>query len=69
MCGECEQAESLAAVYVRKANRYGWQPPVRVATTPHYDDHATSIESAPGRGFSCAPASAPETMQKVDQCA
>jgi hypothetical protein len=45
MCEECEQAEPLAAVYWRKANRYGWRPPV--AATPRYDNGATPRRSAP----------------------
>ena len=47
MCEECEQAESLEAAYIRKANRYGWRPPAQVATAPRTDDR-------PMRGFACA---------------
>lgn len=37
MCEECEQGEPLVAVYLRKANRYGWRPPV-TATAPRTND-------------------------------
>jgi hypothetical protein len=46
MCEECEQGEPLAAVYLRKANRYGWRPPV-AATAPRCDDDAPARERAP----------------------
>ena len=39
MCEECEKGEPLVAVYLRKANRYGWRPPV-AGTAPRADDEA-----------------------------
>ena len=50
MCEECEQGEPLVAVYLRKANRYGWRPPVAV-TVPHTDD-AAARQPAPVE-FTC----------------
>jgi len=38
MCEECEDATPLAAVHIRKANRFGWRPPVAAATAPRCDD-------------------------------
>jgi hypothetical protein len=53
MCEECERAETLAAVYIRKANRYGWRPPAETATMPRYHDTAAAIAHPPGRGPAC----------------
>ena len=57
MCEECEQAESLAAVYVRKANRYGWRPP-QPATAPR-------SREARDASFCCAPTVTREPQAKV----
>jgi hypothetical protein len=40
MCEECEQDEPLVAIYLRKANRHGWRPPL-ATTAPRYEDDAT----------------------------
>ena len=53
MCEECEQGEPLAAVYLRKANRYGWRPPV-AATAPRDEDAPQPREPIE---FVCAEAS------------
>jgi hypothetical protein len=53
MCEDCEQAE-LHAVYLRKANRYGWRPPAAV-TAPRYDDDASPRQGPPTE-FMCAEA-------------
>jgi hypothetical protein len=47
MCEECEQADSFAAVYIRKTNRYGWRPPAAVPTVPRCDSMV--MESQPTR--------------------
>jgi hypothetical protein len=58
MCDECEQAEPLTAVYLRKANRHGWRPPAKAATSPRYrDDDARLPASAPAP-LACTAASA-----------
>jgi hypothetical protein len=62
MCEECEQAEPLAAVYLRKANRYGWRPPVAAATAPRHDDGASYAAD-----FVCVDAGVPKA--EVDRCA
>jgi hypothetical protein len=64
MCEECEQAEPLATIYWRKANRYGWRPPANAATAVRYDDDAPSRRRA-APDFVCVDASARE----VDRCA
>ncbi len=53
MCEECERAETLAAVYVRKANRYGWRPPAQAASVPRHAD-TTAVEPRPMRSVVCA---------------
>lgn len=64
MCEECEQAEPLAAVYLRKENRYGWQPPVAAASAPLLDNGAPPRRSVPA-DFACADVNQTE----VDPCA
>jgi hypothetical protein len=67
MCDECEQAEPLVAVYLRKANRHGWRPPVAAATMPRYDDRpAGGGASVQGARFSCSRA---DDTAEVDRCA
>jgi hypothetical protein len=58
MCDECEQAEPLTAVYLRKANRYGWRPPAAVATAPRYRDE-DGRASSPRRTLACTAATEP----------
>jgi hypothetical protein len=53
MCEECEQAETLSAAYVRKTNRYGWQPPAQVATIPRYDNAVATAAPIPRGGLTC----------------
>jgi len=65
MCEDCEEA-SLAAVYVRKVNRYGWRPPAAAATPPRLGD---GRESLPASAFSCAAPSPSARQPKVDRCA
>jgi hypothetical protein len=56
MCDECERAEGLAAVYLRKTNRHGWRPPAAAATAPRYRDD----EGTPARPvLACTAASTP----------
>jgi hypothetical protein len=67
MCDECEQAEPLVAVYLRKANRHGWRPPVAAATTPRTDDLPDDDgASVQGTRFSCSRAG---DTAEVDRCA
>jgi hypothetical protein len=54
MCEECEQAETLGAIYMRKANRYGWRPPAETTTAPRYDNAANSLEPISRGGVTCA---------------
>ena len=53
MCEECEQAETLSAAYVRKANRYGWRPPAQVATIPRFDNATATREAMPRGSLTC----------------
>jgi len=64
MCEDCEEA-SLAAVHVRKMNRYGWRPPAAAATPARLDDGRAARAIAPA--FACEPPSTRDT--KADRCA
>jgi hypothetical protein len=64
MCEECEQAEPLAAVYWRKANRHGWRPPAAAATAVRYDD-GVALRARAVPDVVCLDANARE----VDRCA
>jgi hypothetical protein len=69
MCEDCEEA-SLAAVYVRKMNRYGWRPPAAATTMPRLGDGRVARSAAPA--FACTPPSAEPSARataKVDRCA
>jgi hypothetical protein len=56
MCDECEQAEPLTAVYLRKVNRHGWRPPAAPRTPPRYRDEDPA--GAP-RSLACTAAAEP----------
>ena len=60
MCEECEQADGLAAVYVRKANRYGWRPPA-ASTVPGCGPQRALQAPADDARFGCV--AAPADMQ------
>jgi hypothetical protein len=58
MCDECEQAEPLAAVYLRKANRHGWRPPAAPRTAPRYRDDPGAAAPA-ATALACTAATEP----------
>jgi hypothetical protein len=68
MCGECEQTEGLAAVYLRKTNRYGWRPPAAPATAPRYHDEPAGTPSGTRPALTCSAAKRPNRAE-VTPCA